>query len=384
MKKKIFHFITRYIQGGADENTYLTVTRLDKKKCDITLGYGVEFDKEKVERTQESGVKTACFHSMRHFGLLSAMIAVLKLSEFLKRGRYDLIHTHSTEAGIIGRVAAKLAHVPAIVHTVHGVPFSPSRSWFLNKCVLFCEKTCARFTDVIITNADAIREDYLSRGIGKREQYKTVYSGIDVEEYEGINEDQKKAVKEEIQKKSVMKNPRIILMVSRLTEGKGFDVLLKAAQKVVQKEKNVLFVIVGEGEFRKELERMITAFDLEKHVLLLGERKDVPVLFHTAEIVVLPSRLEGTPRVIFEAMAASKPVLATRVAGIPEQVIDGETGFLFEVDDINAFSDKILLLLRDVSMAQRMGRTGEKRACQFTAKEMVKNIDEIYSTLLEK
>ncbi|MDB2276754.1 glycosyltransferase, partial [Halorubrum ezzemoulense] len=111
------------------------------------------------------------------------MPAVLSLARHFRRENYDVVHTHTTEAGIIGRFAAALAEVPTIVHTVHGVPFADDRSDLLNRFVLTCERQAAGYTDRIIANADIITDDYLARGIGQREQYTTVYSGIDLDAF---------------------------------------------------------------------------------------------------------------------------------------------------------------------------------------------------------
>jgi len=295
--------------------------------------------------------------------------AVLSLARYLRREEFDIVHTHSTEAGIIGRFAAALAGVPNIVHTVHGVPFADDRSDVLNRFVLACERQAAAYTDRIVTNADVIADDYLKRGIGQPEQYTTVYSGVDLDGFADA----------EPADDLPGERPRVV-MVGRLADGKGHEVLLDAVESLDGFEGSVC--IVGDGPLYDSLEVDVETRGLREDVFLTGFRNDVPRVLAASDVLVLPSFREGTPRVITEAMASGLPVVATDIAGIPEQIEDGENGYLIPIRDPEALADRLERLLADSELCERMGARGLERAERFSVGTMVDELDDVYQELL--
>jgi len=364
---RVFHFITRLLKGGAEAKTLATVLGLDS--YDFTVGYGAAFDQDQVDRLHANGVATKRFPLVRHYDPLSALPAVASLARDLHRREFDVVHTHSTEAGIIGRYAASLVGVPAIVHTVHGVPFADDRNDALNRFVLACERRAVTRTDRIVTNADAITEAYLERSIGSREQYTTIYSGIELDAFRGV--DPATGLPGD--------RPRII-MIGRLVDGKGFDVMLEAAERF--RDADVSVCLVGDGPLYDSLQADVVERGLDETVFLTGYRDDIPQVLAASDILALPSFREGTPRVISEAMASGLPVVATEIAGIPEQVADGESGYLIPPGDPEALADRLSTLLGDASLRDRMGRRGAERAEQFSVETMLADIDDLYTDLL--
>lgn len=365
----VYHLITRLLKGGAEAKTVATVIGLDDYR--FTVGHGSAYDEGQVDRLHEMGVYTDRFRLMRHYNPLTAGPAVVSVAATLRRRDVDVLHTHSTEAGIIGRFAAVLAGVPAIVHTVHGVPFAADRNRLLNRFVLACERRVARHTDRIVTNADAIATEYQSLGIGRPEQYTTVYSGIDVE---GIAD---AAPAEDVPGR----RPRIA-MVGRLVEGKGFDVLLDAVQRLEDRSFSV--VVVGDGPLADSIEVDVGERNLTDIVHLLGYRDDVPSILAASDALVLPSYREGTPRVISEAMAAGLPVVATNIAGIPEQVEDGVSGYLVPTGDPATLADRLDDLLTDDARRRQFGSVARERAGRFSVDAMVTDLDAVYRDVLDR
>jgi glycosyltransferase involved in cell wall biosynthesis len=367
-KPRVFHLITRLHRGGAEAKTIATVLGLDD--YEFTVGFGASYDPQQVQRLQSQGVETEEFRLMRHYNPVTAIPAVVGIALYLRRHEFDIVHTHSTEAGIIGRFAAALAGVPSVVHTVHGVPFAEDRSSLLNRFVLGCERHAATVTDRIVTNADVIAEDYLERGIGTQEQYTTIYSGIDLDAFHSADpaSDLPGA------------RPRIV-MIGRLAEGKGFDVLLDAMEALGDFDGSVC--LVGEGPLYDSLSERIEEEGLEETVFLTGYRDDVPRVLAASDILVLPSFREGTPRVITEAMASGLPVVATDIAGIPEQVEDAESGYLVPTGDAQALADRLRNLLSDAQHREALGLRGLERAERFSVTTMLEAIDELYDSLLQ-
>lgn len=366
-RPRVLHLITRLLKGGAEGHTIATVRGLND--YEFTVGYGAEYDQEQVGLLEREGIATKCFPLIRHYNPVATIPAVLSLTRYLRQRDFDIVHTHSTEAGIIGRFAAALAGVPNVVHTVHGVPFADDRNDVLNQFVLACERQAATYTDRIVSNADIIADDYLERGIGEPDQYTTIYSGIDLDKFANA----------EPADDLPGKRPRII-MVGRLANGKGHDVLLDAVESLDEFDGSVC--IVGDGPLYDSLSKEIEARGLTGNVFLTGFRNDVPSVLAASDILVLPSFREGTPRVITEAMASGMPVVATDIAGIPEQVADGKNGYLIPTEDSEALAERLEQLLSDAELREQMALAGLERAERFSVATMVKELDDVYQSLL--
>jgi len=362
---QVCHLITRLLRGGAEAKTIQTVFGL--AGYDFAVGHGAEYDPEQVERLHEEGVATRRFRLVRHYNPVTAVPAVFSVARYLRREAFDLVHTHSTEMGIVGRLAAHRAGIPA-VHTVHGVPFSDDRNAALNRFVLACERHVAGLTARIVTNADAIATDYLDRGIGHPEQYSTVYSGIDVDRFADATPAELPGDR-----------PRVT-MVGRLVAGKGLEVLLDAVAAIDRPDLTVC--VVGDGPLRASVEADLRDRGLDGSVHLLGYRSDVERILAGSDVFVLPSFREGTPRVITEAMAAGLPVVATAIAGIPEQIADGENGFLIPTGDPGTLGDRLERLLDDPGLRERMGSASRDRIGRFSVEAMVEDLDQVYREVL--
>lgn len=363
---RVFHLITRLLKGGAEAKTIQTVFGLDR--YDFTVGHGAAYDDDQLRRLHERGVATRRFPLLRHYNPITAVPAVVSVTRYLRRKNFDLVHTHSTEAGIIGRLAAHCAGFPS-VHTVHGVPFAEDRHEALNRFVLACERAVAPMTDRIITNADAIADEYLQLGIGRHDQYTTVYSGIDVERFATADP-----------APDLPGDGLRITMVGRLVEGKGLGVLLDAVAELDRTD--VTVSVVGDGPERGTFEADIRNRGLADIVHTLGYRDDIDRILAASDVFVLPSFREGTPRVITEAMASGLPIVATDIAGIPEQVTDGENGYLVSTGDPKALADRLNRLLDDAGRRAAFGEQSRARVEQFSTNAMITDLDAVYQGIL--
>lgn len=364
---KILHLITRLLDGGAEAKTMATVSRLEGYQ--FTVGFGASHDTDQIDRLHDAGAATVCFENMRHYDPLGATRAVVDVARYLRANEFDIVHTHSTEAGIIGRYAAAIARSPSVVHTIHGVPFADDRSRVLERFLLHSERLAARFTDVMVANADAITEDYLARGIGHRSQYETVYSGIDIDEID------RSTPAEDIDGTGTR-----VLMVGRLASGKGHEDLVEAICLLEQRELSVY--LAGEGPLREQIQSIIHDRGLSDTVTMLGYRDDIGSVMAACDLLALPSYREGTPRVITEAMASGLPVIATEIAGIPEQIVDGENGFLLPPGDVAALRTKLEALVDSPELRTRFGAVSRQRVDRFDIERTVVDLDAIYQRLL--
>lgn len=372
-KPKVLHIITRLLRGGAEEKTLNIVYGLEDK-YDLHLGYGAEFEEAQVRKLRDHGVKTQKFSLLRHYDPFSIFFSVFQMYRYIKKHHFQIVHTHSTEAGVAGRIAAYLAGVPIVIHTIHGIPFTEGRNPLLRVFLLFWERLMAKGTTKFESNADIITKKFLEKGVGKEDQYITIYSGIDIEKIKDARPVDLNIPSDHFK----------VLMAGRLAKGKGFEELIQAAKKVVKQEKKISFLIAGEGELEWKIKKSVRDNGLEDHFLLLGYRDDLHRVMKAADLFVLPSHAEGTPRVITEAMAARLPVIATRVGGIPEQIEDGKNGLLIEPKNPDQLAEAILRLMNDRELRLQMGREGYERAQRFSLSRTLEDLDAFYDNLFNK
>ncbi|MEM4337025.1 MAG: glycosyltransferase family 4 protein [Candidatus Woesearchaeota archaeon] len=365
-KPKVLHIITRFIRAGADENTLITAIG-NTKKYDVTLAFGTAYNNEFVEKAKKCGIKIKVFKTLKHNNFFLYLPALVEIFLYIKKEKFDIVHTHTSEAGFLGRIAAKMSGVPIIIHTIHGPSFTEQRNFLINNCAILLERICAKFTHKIISNADTLTDDYLSKKIGRKEQYITVRSGIDLKRFSP----------------KPLPNNKVVtfLFAGRLAEQKGLINLILAANKL--KKENIKFLIAGDGELREDLKKKIQYFNL-KNVEMLGEVKDILPLLEKSDVVIVPSLFEGTPRIIYEAMAVGRAVIASDLPGVRVQVINGKTGILVKPGDVDELAEKILLLAKNKELRERMGREATKFSKDFGKENLVKGVEKVYEEMLKK
>ncbi|MFB6199900.1 MAG: glycosyltransferase family 4 protein [Candidatus Nanohaloarchaea archaeon] len=368
---RVLHLITRFLNGGAEKTTENTLDALKEadQGYDLRLGFGSEYNEDYVEEIEDKGIDTVCFRWIRHYNPITAVIAVFTVAVYLRREDIDVLHTHSTEAGIIGRIGGWLARTPVIIHEVHGDPIAEDRNSVLNWVILRLEKLTAKVTTRIVVKSKIIRETYLERGIGTEEQYELIYHGVDLEKFKDV----------EPADLPVSEDSTVLLFVGRLEEGKGLFDLLDAFQRL-DVDHRVELCIVGDGELSERLLEEIEDRNI-KYVELLGYREDIPQIMSASDILVLPSYREGTPRVITEALASGLPVVSTNIAGIPEQVNDGKTGYLIEPGEINKISTALEQLCQP-KIYKRMSKKYTNNIDKFNIKKKQQEYQNLYNNLV--
>ncbi len=368
----VLHLITRFLGGGAETTTVNEIEALlnSEKEYRLHMGCGLEYNEERVAEIEALGVETICFDHLRHYSLYQTIPAVAQIVRYLRQNEIEIIHTHSTEAGIIGRWAGALARTPVVIHEIHGDPITDDRSTMLNTFVYAMERISAPLATRIIVKSENIREDFLERKIGSRDQYELIYHGVETEQFADASP-------------AVLPGSEAalrLLFIGRLEDGKGLFDLLEAFGQIRQKH-DVELLIAGEGPLASELDDEIESRRLSGHVRRLGYRADIPQVLAAADALVLPSYREGTPRVISEALAAGLPVISTNIAGIPEQVADGECGILIEPGDVAALVTALDDLLGSERLRTQMSEACPSRAANFDRDRAQKQIRELYREL---
>ena len=375
---KVCHIITKLELGGAQRNTLFTVENLNHDEFDAFLvsGEGGILDSEAEKNVRFYSVKSL----IRQISPLKDLKALIAVYRIFRLEKPDIVHTHSSKAGIIGRIAAKIAGVKCVIHTIHGFGFNDTQPFYIKYLYIYLEKFCAFFTDKIIAVAKEDIEKGLANGIGKRKKYTVIRSGIDTKHYKNFAADSR--LKKSI---GLTEGQSAVLSIGPFKSQKNFPDFIRAAEIVCKELNNVLFFIAGDGAQRKELEDLIAALGLKEKVILLGWRKDIAELLYSCDIFALTSLWEGLPRSGVEAMCCGKPVVANAVDGVKELISDGENGFKTKPYDYKDTAAKLIYLLKNKKTLSEMGvKAKESITKEFDIYYMVEQQEELYKTLLGK
>jgi glycosyltransferase involved in cell wall biosynthesis len=381
---RIVHVITRLIVGGAQENTLLSCEGQHDLGHDVTLITGPPLGPEGslMERAQRYGYRVEVIDAMRR--------SILPVKDFrtyralVRRFRElkpDVVHTHSSKAGIIGRWAAHAAKVPAVVHTIHGLAFTASTSPLVNNVYKMLERHAAPITHRIVCVADAMRDQSLAANIGRREQYVTVHSGM-----ETLPFIEPPVPRDEMRRQLGLEPQHVAVgTIARLFDLKGHDDLLDLAPEFCRRFPNLRFMWVGDGSLRPAFERRIAEMNLKDRFILTGlvPPSRVPELTNAMDIVVHPSRREGLARAIVQGQLARCPVIAYDIDGNREGLIEGQTGYALPPFDQQLLAEKLAMLIEDEPKRRAMGEAGRAFALsRFDAKVMVNGLERVYADAL--
>ncbi len=393
---KVIHIITRLDMGGSAQNTILTALNHDPQRYSVCLIKGsthesamTEVETQLVNKqlatTKKQGIEVvdvpALVRRISPFNDIKSFVSIFRI---LRKSKPDIVHTHTSKAGVLGRLAAWMARVPIIIHTPHGHVFYGHFGRSLSKIFLQMEKLLGRITHHQIALTPEERNDYLSLRVTKPSNTTVIHSGVDLHRF-SKGEKQLTRKRKEL---GIPPHSLVIGYVGWLIPIKGVTYLVSAMADVAEKYPKSLLVLVGKGDDKGEeeikLKEQVERAGLEDKVRFLGWRPDVDEIMGCFDIFVLPSLNEGMGRVLVEAMAAGLPIVASRVGGIPDLVKDGKNGLLVPPADAPALAKAIFDLLADKKTRNRMGKAGTKMCRPYSAEAMVEQIDDLYRELLKK
>ena len=382
----IVHYITRLIIGGAQENTLLTVEdqhHLFGDRVTLFAGPGVGPEGSLEQRARNGGLDLRLIgSSQRAIHPWHDWQTYRQLIRMLREMKPDLLHTHSSKAGIIGRAAAAKLKIPC-VHTIHGSAFHYGQSSLAFNLYKGLECWAGKMTDKFISVCDSMTDQYVTAGVATRDKFVTVYSGFDVEPFLSPVRPPGQ-VRAEL---GLLPEHVVIGKVARLFPLKGHEYVIRAAKAVVEKFPSVRFLFVGDGILRQGFEEELKSLGLRDYFIFAGlvPPEKVPELVHAMAIVVHTSVWEGLARVLPQGMIAGKPVVSYDVDGAKEVVITGETGCLVPPRAIPELSEALCKLASDPQLRNRLGETGRARFTdQFRHQTMTKQIRDVYASVLNK
>jgi len=380
MSLRVLHPITRLTLGGSSENTIASCVALDRAGYDCMLATSFrESDASSLADARRRGCRVVDIPALgREVAPLADLTALAELVRLIRRERPAIVHTHTSKAGFIGRLAAVIARAPAVIHQPHGHIFygyySPRRTAVFTAL----ERQAARWTDRIITLTDRGAQEHLARGIGRAEQYVAVPSGVPTAELRAAAPPRGEARA----RLGLDPDAFIVVGLGRLVPIKGFDLLARALPAVVAQIPSARVLLVGDGAERAHLGAIAASMGVAERLQMTGETTDVASYLAAADVVAVPSRNEGMGRVIVEAMALGLPVVATAVGGIPDVVTDGECGRLVEPEYVDALAAALVDLGRDPALRRKLGEAAVRRAEAFSTAVASEKLVAVYATLV--
>ena len=371
-RTRVLHIITHLDNGGAQANTLLSVAGLDRGRYVVDLAAGPGLLERQALASADRVVVLPYFRrSLYSFGDLRAAAALVRLV-----GDYDVVHTHGSKAGVLGRLAARIRRVPAVIHTVHGFPVHEYMPHLKRQLLLALERVAARCADRIVCVCDANVAEALSLGIARPEQVRVVVSGVPSEQVRSGSDD---SVRAEL---GIPTDAPVVGTITRLMEQKAPLDFVAAARRVIEADPQVHVVMVGDGPLRDQVAAAAAGIP---RLHLLGFRNDVPDVLAMLDVVAFSSLWEGLGRALTEAVLAGKPVVATAVNGVPDLVVDGETGYLTPAGRPDQLADRILDVLARPDRGAAMGAAGANRVVgRYDVDDMVAGLDQLYQEILEE
>ncbi len=364
--------------GGGAEHLFWLIKRADKSRFNFTVLMSEDAENVKALDLRALGVEVALSDVFNTFSLRE----FFKLRDFMEKGNFDIIHFHGTRAAMLGRMAVALVrHRPKIIYTIHGFHLIHYHSPFKRIFLLLVEKFLNFLTDAIICVSYSDKESITGLRLANDGKIRVIWNGVDIERFQKAKVD-RDAKKKEL---NLPSDAIVLTMIGRLHPPKDHRTLLTAFQKAISKFQNAYLLIIGEGPLRAKIERYAQSLGLGEKVKFTGFRRDISEIMAMTDIFILSTLWEGLPFVLLEAMASSKPVIATDVNGNREIIVNEDTGLLVPPKDPEALAQAIIKLAGNPQRAKEMGEKGFLRVKEhFNLEAMVKKTTDLYESLSAK
>jgi len=360
--------------GGTETQAVELARRLDPPRYDVTLGC-LRAQGPLLERLRDSSVAIVEFYPKGGLDSAGGIYQLLRLSAFLRRGGFDIVHTHDLWSNLMGVPAAWMARVPVIISSRRDLAHF---DWYRTGRRVWLRRI-QNLSDVVLTNADPIRDGLIAEDGFAPQKVRVIHNGVDLERFSVGPRDRGKLFP------GAGEGKLIVLVGNMITDVKGHGVLISAAPEVVRAYPKTRFVLVGGGNKRSDFENQVKDLGLEASFLFLGRRGDVPAILACCDIAVLPSLAEGLPNAVLEYLAAGLPVVATAVGGNLEIIQDGITGLLVPPQDSQALAAALMRLLSDNDLAVRIAGAGHDYVKQnFSFERLVTDMVQLYAKLLKR
>ena len=385
-KVRVTRIIARLNIGGPAVHIINLMAALDPDRfeCQIIAGRPGLHEGDMSYLATQKGIDLLIIPELgRELSPLSDLRTTVRLARILRRDKPHIVETHTAKAGAVGRVSARLAGVPIVIHVFHGHVFHSYFGPLKTRLFLNAERALARITDRIITVSPAQRRDIVQvYGIAPVERVLTIPLGLDLQPLRVAKQAYGGQFRSSL---GVSDDTPLVGFVGRLTAVKNPELFVKAARRVVDQCPQTRFVFVGDGELRPELERQVDALGLAQHVLFAGWQADMLPIYADLDLLALTSLNEGTPVTVIEALASGTPVVATAVGGVPDVVMDQETGTLVPSGHADVLAEAMLQLIRAPEWAQALALAGQQDVLKrFDLERLTNDMASLYIALLKE
>lgn len=378
---RICHIITRLLNGGADENTILTCNQQVQLGHEILLVYGNESHSEILDKVDPQ-VKTLQLLDLRRavnpFLDIKATFEILRV---LRDFQPEVLHTHTSKAGILGRICGRIINVPLIIHGVHILPFM-NVGKVQQIVYVLAERWVSRWTDHYICVSDALMRENIQYGVANRDKHSVVPSGMDIQRYKEAKKMQWDELIADLPAASKC-NKSIVYVGALETRKRQFE-LLKIFKEINMQHPDAFLVLVGGGKDYDRIKERIAMLNLESNVFLTGFRDDVELFIKSSDICVLASEREGLARVLVQYGLAGRPIVTTQLPGVEVVVRHNKNGYIVPADSLDKMVDPICSLLADDEKREHFSRASSQiDFTEWSVEKMVRSIELIYKEILE-
>lgn len=379
-KIRVLFVITQLAMGGATNVALDVASHFNNHpNFDVQLitGPASEDRNDVTHLAYQQGIDTQILPSLiNQIHPIANAKAIADIRRIIVQGNFDIVHTHTKVAGVVGRIAARLANDCVIIHHVHGWGSPEGLSTGVRMLHLGLEWFCGRFTDRIIVVSKPDIQKGLDYHIGAEDKFSLIYNGIELEKFRHPVDD--KRLRSEL---GLDPDCKLVGMIGRLEDQKNPLDFIRAAAEVTKRYSKVQFLIVGGGPLRPECERLINQNNLSGKLFLLGFRDDVDKILSILTMTAMSSLWEGLPIAFLESMSAGKPIVANDVDGASDVVDDGETGFLVPPHKPLEMAERILTLLNNEALCNKMGQIAQQRSNYFSKQRMLEHVESLYQEL---
>ncbi len=373
-RRKVFYFLDSLEVGGTETQAVELALRLPINVYDVTLGC-LRVKGPLLEKLKGSAVAIREFHPTGGLDSPRGLYQLARLAAYLRREKFDVVHTHDLWTNLMGVVAARMAGVPAIVSSRRDLAHF---DWYQGRRRNWLRRI-QNLSGVVLANATPIRDALIADDGFAPEKLRVIHNGVDTAKFQRGRRDRERLF-------PGLQNQKLVVLVGNMhTDVKGHPWLIEAAPAVLKEFPQTRFVFAGDGDSRPAFEQQAAKLGLQSNFMFLGRRSDIPDVLASCDIAVLPSRAEGLPNAVLEYMAAGLPAIASRVGGNAELVEDGVTGLLVPPEDSSAIAAALLRLLRDPELSRKMAENGRKVAVEnYSFERLIREVDALYTELLRR